>query len=417
MKNRIIKLTSFLLVLVITASVLYSCKGGDDEESTTEEQAGEAIATTVGDTTELTSSTVPQNEIDNIVMAALGDDADWDGDYSSLTNNQKTNIIEEMYNRGYVARFNDDELIVVTKEEYETAQKSSTSSGSKDLSDETASTGTTATSGQKVSTTAKGVTTTARRGIVPGTTAKNGITTTTKKSSATTTKAGATTTAAGSGSTSTTSSSGGSGGGDVGEGQIPKPSVTYLDKYVINVINSGKYTIKMLMKNDESTTAFTHYVDGENTSTVLVVTDKGVKFTAKLINKNDKHYIVVPLFAKYAEVTNDDIGSIVDEDLSDVSIIKGLFKEMDKWEYRGITSITGMNIESYKDSNGTIQKFYFNSSGLQKVESVSNGNTETMNIVIESGVSSDQAFVIPSGYKKTNFDDIFNSATGVKSGA
>lgn len=412
MKNRIIKLTSFLLILVITASVLYSCKGGNDEESTTGEQASEVVATTAGDTTEPDSSTVPQSEIDKIVLAALGDDADWDGDYSSLTKSQKSDIIEEMYKRGYVARFNDDELVVVTKEEYETAQKSSTSSGSTGSLEETATTTTNVTTTKAVPTTAKGVTTTARKGIVPGTTAKNGITTTTKKSSVTTTKAGDSTTSSGSNSTTTTTSSSGGngGGGNVGEGQITKPDVTYLEKYVINVIKSGKYTVKMLMKEGSDTVNLTRYVDGNNSSSEFVVTSSGLKFTAKYIIKNNKHYVIVPLFAKYAEISENDIDNFLDYNVDDLLILNSMFGEMDSWDYLGITRITGMNIESYKDSSGRTWKFYFNSGGLQKVESVSDGYTETYNIVIESGVTSSEAFVIPSGYKKVSLEDLISSA-------
>ncbi|NLO45560.1 MAG: hypothetical protein GX107_03550 [Clostridiales bacterium] len=415
MKNRIIKLASFLMAIVVSASVLYSCKGGADDISTTGDIADEVIATAASDVTEPAKSTVPQSEIDMIVKAALGDSTEWNGDYSTLSKKQKTDIVNAAYDRGYIASFNGNSISIVTKSDYEASQGSSSLSS---LTDKVSTTGRTGgapieiITNKTVATTVKGVTTTARRGIVPGTTAKSGITTTAK--GVTTTSNKSSSTAAGSGSSTGASTTNTPGGvGEAGEGQINKPDVTYLEKYVINVINSKKYTMKMVMNEDDSNIKLTHYVDNGKTSTVCVISYGGLQFTSKFISMNGKSYILIPLFAKYAEVSKDDVGDYMDDSFGDMMDISAMFGEMGSWEYQGITRVTGMNIESYKDASGTVWRFFFNSSGLQRIDSVSNGVSETFNIVIESGVSSKDAFVIPAGYTKTSFEDLFSSVADI----
>ncbi len=60
--------------------------------------------------------------------------------------------------------------------------------------------------------------------------------------------------------------------GDNGSGTVqdvtvmPRPPVTYLDRYVVDILESGSYTVQMEMKEEEMPMQITMYVDGDDRS-------------------------------------------------------------------------------------------------------------------------------------------------------
>ena len=207
-----------------------------------------------------------------------------------------------------------------------------------------------------------------------------------------------------------------------------RPNVTYLDKYVKNILNSGSYTLQAEIKGDGMAVPFTRYINADNRATKFVIgdalseelngTNSFIAFFAKqgeiriirtgVNSSNPRMYICWPgVPGGYCEITEAALSSELAGDGSQADDISDLFSDQDfiseiPWdalEYTGVTMYPGYCVESYKTANGALYRFYFDSQGIAKME-VIDPDTEQREMEIPmkltSGVTDKKAFK-PSG--------------------
>jgi len=265
-------------------------------------------------------------------------------------------------------------------------------------------------------TTKSGETTTGRVGavIVPGTTAPNGL-----QSAGGTTKPGtgtATTKPTVPGQTETTTAPPVIDHNQYNSAGEPiRPNQTKLEQYVINVINSGKYTMATSMVQDGVKADQVYYRDGATDEMYM----KSGLFSVRLVSRNSDYYIIFPTFVSYAQYSTNGSGAL--EGLSEIGSIGSavmdyindtIFSIEDYMKYGGLTSSMGQYCETYADNAGNETRFYFSGSGLTKIEIVdaASGKTETREVKIlagvvkQSGILTSDPFSIPTGYTKVTED-------------
>ncbi|MCR5484659.1 MAG: hypothetical protein K6F09_03610 [Clostridiales bacterium] len=545
MNKGIKRAIALVMAITVITMALYACKGkGEDDVDSTAipvdvtELSQETVDTTAAEATDTTAPSEPEKpsdeELTAIVKEAIGDDAwdgdyaslssaekalikkalsdkgfdavvtdtgvtfmpsvaeenamineavgeDWDGDFASLTEEQRQKITKKFVDNGYVVVVNDNGIQYITLGEAEevpfvtappvenTTKAAKTTMTTtkrtpitlKDTSSSSAASKTTSTKasskskdvpttlGISADTTKSGEKATVRRGIVPGTTAKNGLTTTTKaaattaKSSDTATGTTANNSSSNGGSSSGGKSSGGSSGinlnptGGAGSGNgsgsgngttsggnnttttakqettkvVPtqhKPSTTYVDKYIKNILNSGSYTLKGTMTNEGISVNLTRYTSGTQSALSIESDEIAVLGKITLYNKNGKFLISFSALKQYAEIDKSELNDY--QDIGDMEdSLQDMFTGIDTMGYGGYTSSNGMVCETYTDPDGGGQiKFYFNGSGLQRMISTDEyGNVVVdMKVTLVKGVTDKDAFTIPSSYKKTTIEEI-----------
>lgn len=203
---------------------------------------------------------------------------------------------------------------------------------------------------------------------------------------------------------------------------IPRPNVTYLDKYVLDVLRSGSYTMQMEMKADGRAVPVTYYVNADNTA---VKTNMGqsfaemmelpvslgklgdVRFIMKNMSTDPKIYIASSL--GYYEFEGDEMESIK-ETFKEIDLTDQMQFAMvggDNMEYCGFETHPGYIVEIYKiPETNEMYCFYFDGEGLDKWEVIdmsTNQLVSTTTIKLTSGVSDKNAFKV-SGKKLTDED-------------
>lgn len=221
-----------------------------------------------------------------------------------------------------------------------------------------------------------------------------------------------------------------------GGGPAPRPQVTLLDKYVIDIFKSGSFTLKMEMKQEGKTMPITLYEDEDNlavemTLTSLVMQDLELPAAFSGIGKvrfvitgkrssNPRAYIMWP--GSYMEM--EDAGEVADmiremQSEGDVNVLSQMTE--DGLEYCGRTTGTGYICESYINPDENMQyDFYFSDAreqegyyGIVKWVRVdlSTGQTDTEIVMrLSQGVKSSKAFKVEG--KKTSMDDFENMFGG-----
>ncbi len=127
---------------------------------------------------------------------------------------------------------------------------------------------------------------------------------------------------------------------------------TIMKTTVEPVFKSGTYTIKGSIKA-ESQTMNTTIAFRNNAKEYAVVVALGA-FSVKVFSIGGKYYMALPMFAKYAEVSQDEVG--------DMSEMTETFKSTDSTYVKTTTVKDGKNTytcEEYKSGTSTI-KYYFN---------------------------------------------------------
>ncbi len=188
------------------------------------------------------------------------------------------------------------------------------------------------------------------------------------------------------------------GTGSVTPSQVPRPNVTYFDKYVKSVLNSGNYTATVV-GNFRGYGATVNIYKNGGTAYSISTTYKSVPVSCRYFYSGGNVYIIVPSMQSYAVV---DVADPVVGVLESTVASESVAMTADGMAYCGLTSGTGYVCESYKDTDGTVYKYYFNSGGLTKIGVSGPSGNSTINVSLKSGVSSGGVFSVPSGYKKVD---------------
>ena len=132
----------------------------------------------------------------------------------------------------------------------------------------------------------------------------------------------------------------------------------------------------------------------------------------RFFEKDEKSYVILPtLMVYFVEDGTSGFTDGFDEAMLDAySIVNN-----PNLKYCGITSGVGYVCESYKDAENNMgYNFYFNSSGLTRVETVDLETNECMSnaFTLTAGVADKKVFEIPKGYKKTTVEELENLLGG-----
>lgn len=222
-----------------------------------------------------------------------------------------------------------------------------------------------------------------------GTTKKTDKTETTKKTSTnkeTTTK------------TATTSPDSGDGSGVVTPSEVTRPAVTYFDKYVKSVLNSGNYTATVNGTFRGHSATVNIYKNG---GTAYKITSKSFP-VFRYFYSGGNVYIIVPADRSYAVV---DVADTVVGMLESIVASESVAMTADGMTYCGLKSGVGYICETYKASDGTVYRYYFNDGGLTRIDVSGPSGNSTIGVSLRSGVSEGGVFSVPSGYRQVDVQE------------
>ena len=207
--------------------------------------------------------------------------------------------------------------------------------------------------------------------------------------------------------------------------EIPRPNVTYLDKFVVNVLQSGSYTMQTELKTDGYAMPMTTYANGDNFELKMnfgsalaemmgapaVLGQSGqIRLITTGMNSSNPHvYFCWP--GSYTELEGkgvDEIKELFMDTESERSMLSAM--QFDSLVYCGVQTYQGYIVETYKmPEENLMYCFYFDSQGLAKWEIIdmsTNQVAETITVKLTAGVTDKNAFK-PSG-KKTSMEDMEN---------
>ena len=252
----------------------------------------------------------------------------------------------------------------------------------------------------------------------PGTTAASGSTTAT---TASTTTQATTVTDSTSMTDNIAETNVGFGGNVTEGGTVSRPQVTYLDKYVMDILAGNSYTVQAEMKSEGIAIPYTFYKDGNNGAfkgrlgSFLGAEDMpklGGLDEVRVVIKDSKLYIAWA--TGYVQMVDQDMEDVLNS-MKDMDVSK-MFRT-DALEYVGVVSGTGYVCESYRIPEENLgYSFYFTSNGISRVEVVdleTRQVVETTSISLKPGVSDKNAFNL-SGKKYTmeEFEKMFEGMAG-----
>ena len=200
------------------------------------------------------------------------------------------------------------------------------------------------------------------------------------------------------------------------------PQITYLDLYVTEILDSGRYTMETEFKtNDGMVIPMTYYVDGEDTSTEFSVTSMmasslalpsvfsgagKIRFVTKdMSTSHPKAYLVLP--TGYIDVGGDDLKDFVSE-MKDAKTEMDLRKllQLDRLQFCAVTQNAGSTCETYmiegdNPSQNIVFNFYFTRTssyeGLARVEMFEGSSTTPTMVIgvrLYRGVTDSKAFEV-----------------------
>ena len=199
---------------------------------------------------------------------------------------------------------------------------------------------------------------------------------------------------------------------------MPRPQVTYLDRYVIDILESGSYTAVMQMNMDGTMMQATTYVDGDDFASEIPVGSMmmqemgipasvgvgNIRMILKDMDSNPKAYVALP--SGYLEL--EDLQE-AGEMLKEAGGIQNLRNQMqiDRLQYAGKTTGVGFVCESYiVPEENTRYNFYFAQTpegytGLIRWDIIDTETKETLeevNLRLTTGVKNQKVFTV-SGKK------------------
>ncbi len=197
-------------------------------------------------------------------------------------------------------------------------------------------------------------------------------------------------------------------GGGVTPSEVPRPEVTYYDKYVTDVLASKNYTLTTQMVENGDGVTLIVYSKGDQRAFKGVFSYEGMAISFRYFKKDGKAYMVIPSMMSYIE--DSDMGEAMEEFDSAVADAYELISN-EELVYCGLSTGVGYVCEMYKnEEQGVGFNYYFNSEGLLRIETVvlSSGERTTNYFSIKSGIEEKDVFSIPAGYKKTDFEGFEN---------
>ena len=166
--------------------------------------------------------------------------------------------------------------------------------------------------------------------------------------------------------------------GDGGAGEVrpatvvPRPQVTFLDRYVVDILESGAYTVQMEMKDDEMPVQVTMYVKDDNRAMEIPVGGMmaqsiglpaslgnvgKIRVIVKDMSSNPKAYVAFP--TGYMEMTDiEDAADMLQEAGGGQDLRRQL--QIDRLQYCGKTTGIGSVCETYVLPDEQLEyNFYF----------------------------------------------------------
>ena len=214
--------------------------------------------------------------------------------------------------------------------------------------------------------------------------------------------------------------------------EIPRPNVTYLDKFVINVLQSGSYTMQTEMKADGYAMPMTTYSNADNYEVKMGFgsamaemmgmpaafgkSGEGRLIATNMNSSNPHIYLCWP--GSYVELEGegvDEAKQMFMDSESERSMLSSM--QFDAMVYCGFRTYQGYIVETYKmPEDNLMYNFYFDSQGLAKWEIIDMSTdqvTENITIKLTAGVTDKNAFK-PSGNRISmdEFEKMFGSIGG-----
>ncbi len=230
-----------------------------------------------------------------------------------------------------------------------------------------------------------------------------------------------------------------------GGGTIPAiqdlPPVRYLQKYVIDILNSGSYTAKTEMVNDGIAVPMTVYKNADNMAYEMTVSDlmaatlqkeypvlgkitgsSKIGFVAQnTSSSNPKLYLNTPMgYIDMQDMAKTEGADFTSEDLQSMfKELSGGIGDIFTKEFNTLTYVESKGsgnywCESYVSPDKTVgYSFYFTSRGLSRIEIVDLATNQVQKITVElsPGVTNKDAFK-PTG-KKMDMDAIKKFVEGI----
>ncbi len=179
---------------------------------------------------------------------------------------------------------------------------------------------------------------------------------------------------------------------------VERPGVTYFDKYVKSVLNSGNYTATVSGKFSGYSATVKIYKNGGKEAYEVSTVYHSVPVSFRYFYSGGNVYLIVPAMASYAKV---DVADPIVGTLEAMVAAESVAMTADGMDYCGVTNTGGYVRETYKAADGTIYHYFFSSSGLERIDVVSGGSGSTIKVHLASGAAS-WAFSVPSGYVKVD---------------
>jgi hypothetical protein len=168
-----------------------------------------------------------------------------------------------------------------------------------------------------------------------------------------------------------------------------------LQKYVIDVIETGRYTMTVQVAAEGMKMDYTAVISGKNSMQELNMSGL---MTIRLVRKDGGCYLISPKGKRYAEISTDEF----EEQLEAIESYSMEFRSMSLTDTSKVTK-NGKNyvVETYRDKEGKISKFYFRNNTLEMVELADGGNLQVRKFTI-SPKADESKIAVPSGYKKVD---------------
>ena len=169
----------------------------------------------------------------------------------------------------------------------------------------------------------------------------------------------------------------------------------YLQKYVIDVIETGRYTMTVQAVSSGLKMDYVGVISGENTMQEMNMLGM---MTIRLISKDGKCYLLSPKGKKYTEIS-------FDEFEKQLKTIKNFSLEFKELTLTDTATVEKGNkeyvVETYKNPKGSISKYYFRNNSLEFIELTEGGKTEERKYTISPEID-ESRLSVPSDYKRVD---------------
>ncbi len=166
-----------------------------------------------------------------------------------------------------------------------------------------------------------------------------------------------------------------------------------LQKYVVDIVETGQYTMTVEATSDGLKLDYVGIISGENTMQEMNMLGL---MTIRLVSLDGKCYLLSPKGKRYAEISFEEF----EKQLETIKNFSLEFKGLSLTDTQKVTK-NGKEyvVETYKDADGKVSKYYFRNNALELIEIEKNSKSETMKYTISPEIDKSK-IAVPSGYKK-----------------